>query len=90
MILRRLQGNDPDTNFFFFTALHFNLTVESTTKPSDYDGAEFTYRPRLDNSRDAELMDMLPDFLTEEITFERSQAAKFYARVMKSMTERVE
>jgi hypothetical protein len=29
---------------------------------------------------------MLPDFLVDEITFPRPQAAKFYARLMKPLT----
>lgn len=46
----------------------------------------FTYKPQLDPSRDGELMDILPDFLVEEITFPRPHASKFYARVIKSLT----
>jgi len=48
------------------------------------------YMPQLDPSRDGPLIDMLPDYLVEEITFPRPQAAKFYARVMKALTERLE
>lgn len=46
--------------------------------------------PQLDPSRDRELIDLLPDFLVEEITFPRPHAAKFYARVIKSLNERPE
>lgn len=49
---------------------------------------QFTYKPQLDPSRDEALIEMLPDYLVEEITFPRPQASKFYARVIKSMTER--
>lgn len=45
--------------------------------------------PQLDPDRDEALVDVLPDYLQEEITFPRPQAAKFYARVMKSLTERL-
>ena len=34
-------------------------------------------------------MEMLPDYLVEEITFPRPQAARFYARVGKALTEQV-
>lgn len=56
----------------------------------NYEEAHFTYKPQLDSNRDRDLIDMLPDFLVEEITFPRPQAAKFYARVIKSLTERIE
>ena len=35
-------------------------------------------------------MDILPDYLTEEICFPRNNAAKFYGRVVDCMTKRVE
>lgn len=46
--------------------------------------------PQLDQSRDRALMEMLPNFLVEEISFPRPHAAKFYSRVMKSLTERLD
>ena len=70
------------------TALHFHLMIAhtlppsaTTPGPSSYDEIEFQYTPRLDESRDRELLELLPDFLTEEITFSRANAVKFYARV---------
>lgn len=48
------------------------------------------YKPQLDERRDSMLIEVLPDFLVDEITFPRSQAAKFYARVLKSLTERLD
>ncbi len=56
----------------------------------NYEEAQFTYRPLLDPSRDREMLEVLPDYLVEEITFPRPQAVKFYARVMKCLTERIE
>ncbi|KAM5348500.1 hypothetical protein ACJ41O_008324 [Fusarium nematophilum] len=70
--------------------LHFKLAVESAEAADSYDDVQFTYRPQLDPSRDGELMDMLPDYLVEEITFLRPQAPRFYARVVKSLTERID
>ncbi len=55
-----------------------------------YDEAQFMYMPQLDSNRDESLIEMLPDYLVEEITFPRPQAAKFYSRVMRSLTERLE
>ncbi|KZL79106.1 chromosome segregation protein, partial [Colletotrichum incanum] len=70
--------------------LHFKLEVESESLGENYEEAHFTYKPQLDSNRDRDLIDMLPDFLVEEITFPRPHAAKFYARVIKSLTERIE
>ena len=33
-------------------------------------------------------MEILPDYLVEEISFPRTQAAKFYSRVNRSLMER--
>lgn len=46
------------------------------------------YMPQLDANRDKGLVEVLPDYLVEEITFSRANAAKFYSRVMRSLTER--
>ncbi|KAI2469935.1 chromosome segregation protein Csm1/Pcs1-domain-containing protein [Annulohypoxylon bovei var. microspora] len=70
--------------------LHFKLAVgcdETTEKP---DEPQFVYMPQLDPSRDQDLIDMLPDYLVEEISFPQSHAARFYSRVMRSLTERPE
>jgi hypothetical protein len=76
-----LMSNHP-------TALHFKLALEDLESADSYEDVQFAYRPQLDESRDGALIDMLPDYLTEEITFPRHQASKFYARVMKSLMER--
>lgn len=68
-------------------ALHFKLAIENVDVGESYDDVSFTYRPQLDSSRDQGLIDILPDFLVEEITFSRPQASRFYARVIKSLTE---
>jgi hypothetical protein len=71
-------------------ALHFKLALEAGEDGSDhYNNAQFTYRPQLDVDRDGDLMQMLPDYLVEEITFPRTQASRFYSRVNKSLTERL-
>ncbi|TPX08460.1 uncharacterized protein E0L32_010077 [Thyridium curvatum] len=70
--------------------LHFKLTIGNDSAKEDYDEAQFMYKPQLDANRDRALIEVLPDYLVEEITFPRPHAAKFYARVMKSLTERLE
>lgn len=73
------------------TALHFKLAVATDTAAATrYEDTEFQYTPRLDRNRDRDLLDILPDYLTEEITFSRQHAAKFYARVVETLTKRVE
>ncbi|KAF6841914.1 chromosome segregation protein [Colletotrichum plurivorum] len=67
--------------------LHFKLEVETESSGDSYEEAHFTYKPQLDENRDHDLIDLLPDFLTEEIEFSRPHAAKFYSRVTKSLME---
>lgn len=78
-------------------ALHFHLSVANETTAttpktpsgSSYEDAEFAYEPFLDPHRDAALLDLLPDYLTEEICFPRSHAVKFYSKVGECMTKKV-
>ncbi|KAL7805497.1 chromosome segregation protein Csm1/Pcs1 domain-containing protein [Trichoderma gracile] len=70
--------------------LHFKLALEDLEAAESYEELQFTYRPQLDEDRDSDLIEVLPDYLTEEITFPRHQASKFYARVIKSLMERVD
>lgn len=69
-------------------ALHFKLAVANEKSADSYDDAQCVYIPQLNPSRDKSLMELLPDYLVDEITFPRPQAAKFYARVMKALTEK--
>ena len=71
-------------------ALHFKLALETGDDSENYNEVQFTYRPQLNSDRDGDLMEVLPDYLVEEITFPRTQAAKFYSRVSKSLTERLD
>ena len=54
-----------------------------------YEETEFAYEPFLDESRDKDIIDILPDYLSEEICFPRNHAVKFYTKVIESMTKRV-
>jgi hypothetical protein len=68
-------------------ALHFKLSLGSEDASESFEEAQIVYLPQLDADRDQELIDILPDYLVEEISFPRPHAARFYARVMKSLTE---
>lgn len=67
--------------------LHFHLTVAAGSE--SYEDTEFIYQPLLNEQRDRELLDLLPDYLTEEICFPRGQAAKFYCKVVDSMSKKI-
>ncbi|CZT49035.1 uncharacterized protein RSE6_09816 [Rhynchosporium secalis] len=68
--------------------LHFKLAAANETAVESYEEAQCSYIPQLDPSRDKALLELLPDYLVDEITFPRQQAAKFYARVGKALTEK--
>ncbi|RBR22774.1 uncharacterized protein FIESC28_04337 [Fusarium coffeatum] len=92
LILRGVKQEEMEDTFDCIQTgrngtLHFKLVVENDDAADNYDDVSFTYQPQLDAGRDQQLIDMLPGYLTEEITFPRSQALKFYARVNKSLTE---
>lgn len=72
-------------------SLHFKLCIDEDEAGDSVNGeaesAQFVYTPQLDARRDAALIEQLPDYLVEEISFPRMQAAKFYKRVMQALTE---
>ncbi|KAL5335160.1 chromosome segregation protein Csm1/Pcs1-domain-containing protein [Aspergillus crustosus] len=67
--------------------LHFKLAVPHESLAS-FETAEFQYIPLLDQNRDRALVDVLPEYLTVDITFVRQQASKFYTRVIDALTKR--
>ncbi|KAL1605863.1 hypothetical protein SLS59_002982 [Nothophoma quercina] len=67
--------------------LHFHLTISEGGE--SYADTEFIYQPLLDEQRDKDLLDLLPDYLTEEISFPRGHAAKFFSKVVDSMSKRI-
>lgn len=68
--------------------LHFKLAVGNEASADSYDDIQCSYTPLLDSNRDKMLMELLPDYLVDEITFPRPHATKFYARVVKALTEK--
>jgi hypothetical protein len=70
-------------------ALHFKLAIDADTSGSSGE-AQCHYTPQLDANRDRALIAVLPGFLVDEISFPQSQAGKFYARVIKALTDQVQ
>lgn len=71
------------------TALHFKLYVDQEdARTTSFEETEFLYTPLLDANRDHEMMELMPSYLTEDITFARQNAAKFYGRVVDTLTKR--
>jgi hypothetical protein len=71
--------------------LHFKLAVAQdadSKSATSFEAAEFHYMPLLDPNRDKDLIEVLPDYLTVDITFSRQHSAKFYSRVMDTLTKR--
>lgn len=66
-----------------------SLTNPKTPTGLSYEEAEFAYEPFLDEGRDRDLLDILPDYLTEEICFPRNHAVKFYSKVVDCMTKKI-
>jgi hypothetical protein len=76
-------------------ALRFHLSISrepvgSSTPGNSYEDAEFGYSPILDEKNDRELLEILPEYLTEEICFSRNSAARFYSKVADCMTKKIE
>ncbi|KAJ5201766.1 Monopolin complex subunit Csm1/Pcs1 [Penicillium cinerascens] len=67
--------------------LHFKLAIPKVSS-AEYESAEFQYLPLLDANHDRDLVNILPKFLTWDITFSRGQASKFYTRVIDALTKR--
>ncbi|KAF5659359.1 chromosome segregation pcs1 [Fusarium heterosporum] len=89
LIIRGVKQEEAENTFDCIQTgrngtLHFKLAVEND---NSLDDVHFTYQPQLDAGRDEEMIEMLPEYLTDEIIFPRSQAPKFYSRVNKSLTE---
>ncbi|KAK5047317.1 hypothetical protein LTR84_006839 [Exophiala bonariae] len=69
--------------------LHFKLYVDQEdARTTSFEETEFLYTPLLDAKRDHEMMELMPSYLTEDITFARQNAAKFYGRVVDTLTKR--
>ncbi|RMD41692.1 hypothetical protein DV735_g3462, partial [Chaetothyriales sp. CBS 134920] len=69
--------------------LHFKLFVDAEdAKTASFEETDFLYTPLLDANRDRDMIELMPTYLTEEITFARQNAAKFYGRVLDTLTKR--
>ncbi|OLL24222.1 Monopolin complex subunit pcs1 [Neolecta irregularis DAH-3] len=63
--------------------IHFKLSLNNTTNQTEY-------VPLLDTNRDKQLIDLLPDYLVEEIQFDRDQAGSFFHRLCGVLQKKVE
>lgn len=95
----KLQQSVENIELLTKTALHFYLSVASNvaddktnTGAPSYEDMEFTYTPHLDVNRDRDLLAILPDYLAdgEGICFPRSNVAKFYSRIVDTMTKKMQ
>ncbi|KIY00621.1 uncharacterized protein Z520_03284 [Fonsecaea multimorphosa CBS 102226] len=69
--------------------LHFSLFIDQEiAKGASFEETEYLYTPLLDRDRDHEMMKLMPSYLTEDITFARHNAAKFYGRVVDTITKK--
>ncbi|KAE8161966.1 chromosome segregation protein Csm1/Pcs1-domain-containing protein [Aspergillus tamarii] len=92
LIIRDVKKGDSDNLYDCIQTgingtLHFKLAVPHVSS-ANFENAEFQYVPLLDENRDRELIDILPEYLTVDITFVRQQASKFYTRVIDALTKR--
>jgi len=75
-------------------ALRFNLSIEdptlARTPGTTYDEVQMTYTPLIDEKNDKHLVEILEDFLVEDICFPRNHAQGFYTKVRECMVRRVE
>jgi len=94
-----IHAHNRDANDDIALHFHLSISVPGSKNPgaktpgpdtTTFDETEFQYEPRLNDQRDKDLLDILPDYLTEEICFPRSNAARFYARVVDCLTKRVQ
>ncbi|KAL2866883.1 putative chromosome segregation protein (Pcs1) [Aspergillus lucknowensis] len=92
LIIRDVKQRDEDSLYDCIQTgvngtLHFKLAVPHVSS-ANFETAEFQYIPLLDENRDRDLVDILPEYLTVDITFVRQQASKFYTRVIDALTKR--
>ncbi|KAI1961921.1 hypothetical protein LOZ58_002998 [Ophidiomyces ophidiicola] len=96
LIIRGVKKRDVDNLYDCIQTgsngtLHFKLAVADDTEnkvTTDLEAAEFQYMPLLDQNRDRSLIEVLPDYLSVDITFSRQHASKFYNRVVDTLTRK--
>ncbi|KAI5304731.1 hypothetical protein KEM56_006045 [Ascosphaera pollenicola] len=72
--------------------LHFKLWIphDDDGKMASHNSATIRYTPLLENAVDRQALRILPDYLTTEITFARTEAPKFYRRVIRTLDQKIE
>lgn len=67
-------------------ALHYKLSTEN----GEGGESKLAYMPFLEPKRDAPLLKLLPDYLSEEILFNREQADMFFWRISNVLQRKLE
>ena len=68
-------------------ALHFKIEIMNPPpgSTSSYADVEFVYTPLIDDHRDSILVEILPDYLKDEIAFPRGNASAFFGRLLHAL-----
>ncbi|RDI83758.1 hypothetical protein Vi05172_g6304 [Venturia inaequalis] len=83
-----IQTGRNGTLRFHLYVSHNTPNPSTTSTPGNvtaYEDEEFAYLPILDQKNDRHLLEILPDYLQEEISFPRNAAPKFYEKIAKLM-----
>ncbi|TID23663.1 Monopolin complex subunit pcs1 [Venturia nashicola] len=83
-----IQTGRNGTLRFHLYISHNTANPSTTSTPGNvtaYEDEEFAYLPILDQKNDRHLLEILPDYLQEEISFPRNAAPKFYEKIAKLM-----
>jgi hypothetical protein len=59
-------------------ALHYKLAMED--KEANDPHGQIVYTPLLDPNRDEKILNVLPDYMTDEIMFAREQGTPYYPK----------
>ncbi|KAF2489304.1 hypothetical protein BU16DRAFT_519231 [Lophium mytilinum] len=97
LIIRGVKKGDDDEDIFDCIqtgrngTLHFHFTVPADDDDTEYNNVNLDYLPMLDEKRDADLFDILPEYATdgEGISFPRHDAVKFYSKIVECMTKKI-
>ncbi|KAJ5090559.1 Monopolin complex subunit Csm1/Pcs1 [Penicillium argentinense] len=92
LIIRNVQTREDDHLYDCIQTgvngtLHFKLAIPKSSS-SDYEKDLYEYIPLVDANRDRDLVNILPGYLMDHITFERRAVTKFYTRVIDALTKR--
>ncbi|KAK9454274.1 chromosome segregation protein Csm1/Pcs1-domain-containing protein [Dipodascopsis uninucleata] len=92
LIVRDVRSEDEQVTYDCLQtgrngAFHYKLTVPTASKGGDE--SEITFVPLLDEDRDQRLIELLPDYFTEPLTFVRSSATQFYWKISQALQRKI-